>query len=114
MDMAQLVAHLETAQRAVDEIAIETIQALAGQDREQSRIEAAGCLTCGGVHLFGVAHDIASGKPTDGHGEPMGPKAGALAVSLRLAEIKMAEAKWRLDPEMAGDFAAVLRDAVAT
>lgn len=114
MNMAQLLAHLEAAQRGVDEIAMGTVQALAGRDREQARIETAGCLMVAAIELFGVAHEIASGKPTDGHGEPMGPKASVMAVALRLAEIKVAEAKWRLNPETAGDFAAALRGAVAT
>lgn len=112
MDIVQLIAHLETAQRAVDGIALGTVKALAAQGRATDQIEAAQCLKVAAIELFGVAHDIASGKPTEGHGAPMGPTASPLAVALRLAEIKVAEAKWRLSPEIGSEYAAALERAV--
>jgi len=92
---ARIFDHLDPAAQIIDA----TARATAARDAHATlaHIDAAQHLMTAAKELFGAAEDIAAGKPVEGHRAALGPDASPLALSLRIAEVKIAEALRLLD-----------------
>lgn len=88
-----LFAHLDAASATVAAAARATLKT----SPDLPQVDAAQALLAAATELFHAALDIAEGCPVAGHAAPMSPAASSLAVSLRLAEAKIAEAGARMD-----------------
>lgn len=89
--------HLDAAAQIIDAAARATVAAAHGAHAAIAHIDVAQHLMTAAKELFGAAEDITAGKPTGGHGAAIGPGASPLAISLRIAEAKIAEAARLLD-----------------
>lgn len=98
--MTTFLAHLDAAREIIDGNAFATVKAARSTTQgldHLSHIDAAAHLMTAAVELFAAAEDIATGKPVCGHGTKLGPDASGLAISLRVAEANIAEAKRMLN-----------------
>lgn len=90
-------AHLDAAAQIIDATARATVATARDAQATLAHIDAAQHLMAAAKELFGAAEDIAAGKPVAGHKAALGPDASPLALSLRIAEAKIAEALRLLD-----------------
>lgn len=92
-----LLDSLSAARQIVHTTAYVTIRATPNARRALAHIDAAQHLMTAAVELFAAALDIAAGASIKGHGATINPKASGSAISLRIAEAKMREAREMLD-----------------
>ena len=92
--MTTFLDHLDAAREIITEKADSSAHSGAVP---RAHLDAALHLMTAAVELFAAAEDISTGKPVHGHGAKLGPDASDLAISLRVADAKIAEAKRMLD-----------------